>query len=183
MQCEHCKKKVATVHMTQIINNQKKTINLCEDCAKEIQLVGFMPSFDLHKLLAGFLNPNNFKNMENSSGENIQEDIPEGRICPNCGLSEKKFMKQGLLGCSQCYKIFEDNLEGVFRRVHGNSVHVGKIPKRTGGRIKLIHELNQLKVQLKELVQKEEFEMAAEIRDKIKILEKSLAEEGENIVN
>src|SRR4030067_443735 len=33
MLCQDCKKKDAKVHLTQIVNNEKVTLNLCKDCA------------------------------------------------------------------------------------------------------------------------------------------------------
>jgi len=35
MLCQKCQKRVANVQMTQIINNNKTVIYLCEQCARE----------------------------------------------------------------------------------------------------------------------------------------------------
>ncbi len=178
MECERCKQRSATVHLTQIINDQKKTMHLCEPCAREFQAesFGFVPQMNLHNLLAGLFH----HQIANPFG---QQEIPEGEKCPDCGLTERKFAQQGLLGCGECYRKFGDRLEPVFRRIHGNNRHTGKVPERTGGRVKIVNEIHKLKNSLREAVSREEFELAAEIRDQIKDLEKKLGGEELNSVN
>jgi protein arginine kinase activator len=83
----------------------------------------------------------------------------------------------GKLGCSQCYKAFDTELEPTLRRIHGNSRHVGKIPLRGGQKAFLKKELDQLKSKLQQSVKEEKYEQAAEIRDQIKLLEKQINEE------
>ena len=36
MKCESCNKKLATVHLTEIIENEKKERHFCEDCAQNV---------------------------------------------------------------------------------------------------------------------------------------------------
>lgn len=60
----------------------------------------------------------------------------------------------------------------LFRRIHGNINHTGKIPKRAGGRLKTVRELETLKAELANAIKNEEYEKAAEIRDKIRALDK-----------
>ncbi len=174
MLCERCQKKEATVYLTQIINNQKTTLNLCEDCARDPQILG-LPSFDFHKLLSGFLGQPLMVNPENET------EFPHNQslTCPNCGLTESMFSQKGLLGCSKCFEVFQDNLEGVFRKIYGTAKHTGKVPQRTGGIVRLQHELSQLKHKMKVAIAKEAFEEAAKLRDQIKVLEQKLNEEGE----
>ena len=54
-----------------------------------------------------------------------------------------------------------------------------KNPERIEGNIHLKKELDELKLILKQYVQKEEFEKAAEVRDKIRNLENQLSEHRE----
>ena len=83
------------------------------------------------------------------------------------------------MGCGDCYRKFSDRLDPVFRRIHGTSRHTGKVPERTGGKFRLFKEIDQLKVRLREVIGREEFEEAARIRDQIRDFEKELAGEGE----
>ena len=63
----------------------------------------------------------------------------------------------------------------VVRRVQGNVEHTGKIPVRAGKDILGKRRLNHLK-ELQKAILMEEYERAAELRDKIRELQKS---EGE----
>lgn len=94
--------------------------------------------------------------------------------CEHCGFTDAQFTQVGKLGCPKCYEVFENKLEPVLRRIHGNSGHTGKIPRRTGGTIGLRKKIEDLKRELQSAVTHEEYEKAAEIRDKIRALEKEL---------
>ena len=95
-------------------------------------------------------------------------------------MSYRDFQQTGKIGCSVCYDTFRTQLEPLLRRVHGSSVHSGKIPHRTGGRLETKHEIEVLRAALKESVEKEAYEQAAEYRDQIRALErKLLQQEGE----
>ena len=174
MQCERCNQRPATVHLTEITNGQKRETHLCEVCGKEIQLqgFGFLPQMNLHNFLAGLLN---YDFNENNFGQ------PEagGKTCEKCGVVEGQFIKKGLLGCGDCYPCFEEKLQPLLRRIHGNTRHTGKVPERTGGHARLLKEIEKMKSQLGDAVGREEFELAAELRDAIRRLEKSLEEGGE----
>ena len=100
-------------------------------------------------------------------------------------MSYRDFQQTGKIGCAECYRTFRPQLEPLLRRIHGSSVHRGKIPHRTGGTLELKHEIGMLRQQLQESVAQEEFEKAAEYRDKIRALEKELLQKkgGEEYVN
>ena len=59
--------------------------------------------------------------------------------------------------------------------MHGSSVHSGKIPHRTGGRLETKHEIAVLRAAPKEAVAKEAYEQASEYRDQTRALEHKLA--------
>lgn len=170
MSCERCQVRPAVMQITEIVNNKKRTMHLCEQCAKEIRNEGFglIPQMSLHNFLASFFN---------QIGSPISSSVTEDNKCTSCGLSEAWFAKSGLLGCGECYQHFGSRLEPVFRRIHGTSSHTGKVPERTGGKVKLSKNIDRLKEKLKEVISREEFEEAARIRDEIRELEKELLKE------
>lgn len=172
MNCERCQERPAVVHLTEIINNKKKVMHLCEQCAREVQAesFGMIPQMNLHNLLAGFF--------ANPTASPFTPALTQGEKCPSCGLSEAQFAKTGLLGCGDCYRKFGDRLDPVFRRIHGSSRNTGKVPERTGGKVKLSKKIDRLKVKLRESISREEFEEAAKLRDQIREMEKELAGEG-----
>ena len=55
MLCQICSKANATVHLTEIINDQMTEIHLCEKCAKEKGIAGLGQPFGLQDLLAGLV--------------------------------------------------------------------------------------------------------------------------------
>ncbi len=52
MQCDICKKKKATVHLTEIIDDQMSEMHLCEECARK-KSIQMEQQFGLADLLAG----------------------------------------------------------------------------------------------------------------------------------
>lgn len=179
MICQECKEKPAALHFTKIVNGEKTEVHLCEKCAHEKGEM-FMTdgsSFSINNLLAGLLN------MEPVFQKNEQQSLSQSPIiqCDHCKLTFQQFVNMGRFGCANCYKTFKSQLAPVLKRLHsGNDAHHGKVPKRIGGSIHTKKQIQQLKLQMQAFIMKEEFEHAAEVRDKIRSLEKSLQQEGED---
>ncbi len=166
MLCQRCEEREASVHLTKIVNGEKTELFLCEKCAKEtgqIPLTGNNP-FSFQNLLAGILNP------DIGSINNIQSE----QDCTECGMSYKEFTQQGLFGCAECYETFSNRLDPLLKRIHGSNKHNGKVPKRRGATLRVKRDLEDLRRKLQLAVEKEEFEQAAELRDKIHELEDKL---------
>lgn len=67
---------------------------------------------------------------------------------------------------------FRRTTDPILRRVHsGNTRHDGKIPKRESGNLHLKKEIEEYKANLRQLIEQEEFEEAAKVRDRIRSLE------------
>ncbi len=171
MLCEECGKNQATVHIERIVNGRKTTMHLCRECAERSGFLSldvfFQPSFSINNLLSAFLGS------QMDALPSLGPGVEEPR-CPVCGMSYKDFARAGRLGCSRCYKVFEDRLEPLLRRIHGSDRHVGKAPVATGEEARTRREVQQLKKQLAQAVSTEAYEKAAEIRDRIRQLEDKL---------
>ncbi|SDL27411.1 UvrB/UvrC motif-containing protein [Natronincola ferrireducens] len=168
MTCDECKSRKATVHMTKIIQGKKEEIHLCEECAKTMETLNLENSFSIHNFLAGLLDMNQDPQLKHHYKEILQ--------CNQCGTSYEGFRQMGRLSCDQCYKNFKEKLKPLIRKVHGNLHHTGKVPKRRGGIIRLKREVNQLKLQLKDAIEEQAFERAANLRDQIKDLQDKIEE-------
>lgn len=172
MLCPECGSRPATFHFTKIINGKKTEFHLCEVCAQEKGEA--MPvlenGFSFHQLLSGLLNIE----LPPSSQGAVPMEAQAPLRCGGCGLTYTQFGKVGRFGCADCYSAFKERLTPLFRRVHGNTVHRGKIPQRTKGELKLVRELERLKEQLAEKVAKESFEDAAVLRDQIRALSEQI---------
>lgn len=163
MLCQHCQKRTANVHYTKIVNGSKVEMYLCEQCANEKGQNTFGASMNISDFLSGFFGLGNTQNYE------MQE--PKEIVCDVCGMSYEDFKNTGKLGCSNCYRIFEERLKPILNRLHGNVEHVGRIPDRISDNIKTDKEIGDLKEQLSKAIRNEEYEIAAQLRDKIKVLE------------
>ena len=163
MLCQICNEQQATVHYTEILNNKAVELHLCEDCARKKEIIDQSGNFlmsDLVKGLAGFVGT---------------EDVEENLKCDNCGLLFSDFRKTGRFGCSRCYKAFQAELEPLIKRIHGSTKHVGNVmPAKHAKEAQTLSKIEKLKIEMEKVVQQEAFEKAAEIRDKIKKLEKGI---------
>ncbi|WP_274654105.1 UvrB/UvrC motif-containing protein [Paenibacillus humicola] len=172
MICQECEKRPATLHFTKIVNGEKTEFHICESCAREKGegLPGTANGFSIHSLLSGLLDfePGGTAGAGSAKQQTLR--------CDACGLTYAQFSKMGRFGCSQCYAKFGDKLDPILKRVHGNTVHTGKVPKRSGGKIKLKRQIEQLRRDLNEQIVREEFESAAKLRDQIRELERKAAE-------
>jgi protein arginine kinase activator len=170
MLCQECGKRPASLHFTKIVNGEKNEFHICEACAREKGdlIPGTSNGFSIHNLLSGLLD---FDPAQANMASKPQTTIR----CENCGLTYAQFSKLGRFGCDSCYKSFTDKLDPLLKRVHGNTTHVGKVPKRTGSLIQHKREIECLKKEMLERIEREEFEQAAKIRDEIREIERKLA--------
>ena len=162
MQCEECGKKPATVHITKIEAGKKTDMHLCEQCAVQKNPLSLNTNFSVQDLVAGLLKSGNVGP--------FKVDIVQEPKCGVCGLSYSRFKATGKFGCSNCYKVFGDKLNPLFKKLHGNISHTGKLPEKAGTKIKLVKEIEKLKQELNTAINGEEYEKAAELRDKIREL-------------
>ncbi|MGM7703629.1 UvrB/UvrC motif-containing protein [Pseudalkalibacillus sp. Hm43] len=171
MYCQECQQRPATLHFTKIINGEKNEFHICEQCAKEKG--DFIPgsnSFSIHNLLSGLLNFEQPLNETNAAPRSKQVTQ-----CSKCGMTYPEFAKIGRFGCTECYKTFASKLDPVFKRIHGgNTDHSGKIPKRLGNDLLERKKIDQLRQKLQQLINEEEFEEAAHVRDQIRSMQKRL---------
>ena len=165
MLCDICGKNPATVHLTEIIDEQMTELHLCEECAKQ-KSAQMGQQFGLSDLLAGMTD------FSKVSSKDKEEFITVK--CPNCGLTYADFKKVGRLGCSECYTTFKKYLGPLLKRIHGANEHVGKAPLAAQGKItrpKKAADLQSLRKMMQDAINSEAFEEAAKIRDQIRALE------------
>ena len=175
MLCQKCHKKTASVFIISIINGQESRMYLCSDCAKDYPLFdfNFQEPFSIKDVM------DKFKINEDSSsedeGENLLATDKDSKdkeiICPNCYSTYEEYRETGKLGCSRCYEAFEEQIKPILKNIYGYEEYIGKIPKKDDSHIYISNEIRILKEDLNRAVEQEEYEKAANIRDKIKDLE------------
>lgn len=163
MKCDKCDKP-ATVHLTEIIGGQKTEKHLCEDCAAG-EGITIKSNVPISQLLEDFI----LQTSPTDPGK--PQERPELR-CEVCGLTFSEFRSSGLLGCPHDYDAFEPALDGLLERTHeGVTQHVGKLPRRAGADQRKTNQMLRLRADLRRAIAAEDYERAAQIRDRIKELE------------
>lgn len=185
MLCNICNKNQATVHLTEIVDDQMTELHLCDECAKK-KSVQMEQQFGLSDLLAGLVD---YTKQIGSGGPGKPE---AALVCPFCGLTYEDFRKIGRLGCSECYGTFSRFLGPLLKRIHGATQHMGKTPAAFVapksaepvtaplGKVSKTPGISELKIKLQEAIEQEEFEEAARLRDVIKEAEKKKKGKTEN---
>ncbi len=171
MKCNICGKREATVHLTEVVNENVTKLHLCEECAKS-KTNEMQEHFGLADLLSGLVD----FGPEISEGP-FQKDT--GTKCSSCGMTYHDFQNVGRLGCGKCYETFSENLSVLLRKIHGSDRHMGKTPLGGVKKLEPQENIQSLKDELKDLVKREEFEKAALVRDRIKETEKKQKEKNE----
>lgn len=178
MMCDECGKNKATVHLTEIVDEQIKKLNLCEACAKE-KGSDVEQHFGIADLLAAL------SDTEKTPAAPGAAPAPTPKMrCAQCGMTYEDFKKIGRLGCGDCYTAFKSSLAPLLKRIHGSTVHIGKTPdpgvvKEQKTSSKFQEDVQETKAQLQKAIKNEEFEEAAALRDKISFLEKKMKEKKE----
>jgi len=173
MTCDICAKKKATVHLTEIVDEQMSEMHLCEECARQ-KSSQMEQQFGLADLLAGLSDTSKTANSKDSEKSTLK--------CTRCDLPYEDFRKFGRLGCGECYTSFKEHLTGLLRKIHGSNKYLGKKPAKNGedqttaspeavAALVASDNLSDLKQQLHSAIGAEDFEKAAQLRDKIRNLE------------
>lgn len=170
MKCERCKKSEATVHITRVVNGDRREHHYCEVCATTQDDGDFDTPFAANSFLTSLI--------ESIQNTPIKVNYIKTTTCSKCGMNYGRFRQTGRLGCDECYRAFEDKLMPVIKRVQGFDHHAGKVIKKAGGTQRIKKEITNMKASLQEAIAQEAYENAAVLRDRIRELEKKIAEEG-----
>ena len=189
MLCERCKIREANIQYTEVINGVKTEHNFCAQCAKEMDFGPYAAIFDgefpLGKLLSGLL----------GIGEDQEEKKAHQVICPACRTSYEEFIKNSRFGCPECYGVFDLLIGENIRQLQGSDTHKGKHPRyhyqedgeqfsvetHSGQEdagpdkeLDIEEQIRILNARLQEAIVREEYETAAQCRDKIRELKEGI---------
>lgn len=160
--CRRCSKS-ATLHITEIQDGNAVAIHLCDTCAREYldeesEQAGASPTAELAAKLEALVSDEN------------EADIR----CTNCEISFSEFREQGRLGCPNCYEEFREELVPLLDNIHEGAMHMGKRPLRSPTQTEDQSRLIQMRHRQREAIEKEDYELAASLRDQILQIEASL---------
>lgn len=174
MKCDNCKQNEATIHMTNIVNNEKTEQHLCSSCASDLQKDGKISPFS--SFVNDMWDSNFFTNefFKNMIYPNHVLEAQHQKRCDHCGNTYDEFNRLGKFGCVRCYSTFQDQIGPLVKRIQGSAEYKGKIPSKGSGAFKVQYEIKQLRKELEKVIQNEQFEEAAQLRDRIKDLESTI---------
>lgn len=183
MLCEKCKKNEATAYIKTNVNGDVHEYHLCGECAAEMQNSGAFGSmfhwkeFDAFDQMDSLFSPmmSGFDMVSSLLSSpfgsfGTMPSLTSGKRCSVCGSDFRSIADSGKVGCPNCYTEFRGRLSPTIKKIHGNTVHCGKHSKVTTQESRE-SETAALKKQLAEAVSSENYELAAELRDKIKAME------------
>ncbi len=95
----------------------------------------------------------------------------EEKKCPVCGHTYSDFRRTGKIGCGECYKVFRSPIADTLKQIQPSAVHTGKIPSKSGEKLKIKRKYETLKQELASAVKNEDYETAAKLHKQIREIE------------
>ncbi len=146
MICQMCKKHTATTKLKTTVNGLTRELNLCPDC---LAVYGYSNFGSL-----GF-NDLFFDAYTKKKEVSLKK-------CSKCNKTFQEIVKSGKVGCENCYSEFKSDFKPLLSKIHGATKH------KTSFENNVDDEIIQLKNELNRLVECEEYEKAAKLRDIIR---------------
>ena len=98
--------------------------------------------------------------------------------CEKCGTSWEQFYKTSMLGCENCYRVFQAELEPVIRKMQGKTRHTGKVPKVGDLDRELLCEYKNLLADREAAMLEGRFDEASALDEEIRQLHYELSRRG-----
>lgn len=169
MQCDECGKP-ANVHEIRVENGMKTERHLCSECAAQAGLTAQEAHVDAPT------NPVEMIKQVLAAGPEME--VRAAPQCPTCGSTFARFRKMALLGCPDCYQALEVPLQPLILRSQAAEArelpeHQGLHPSSFKSASQPAKTLIRLERELQGAIHAEQYERAADLRDKIRKLHES----------
>lgn len=182
MICQRCQKAQATVHIDEVKafhgpgapGNEVEQHHLCEECAQDAQLPN-VPApqktmDEVWKLLQ--------KSASHAQKKRGTQEVP---TCGSCGMTLEQLRRKGRVGCEDCYVKFNQYLTGLLERMHGSVEHVGRTPGVDAASLDRTRAMESAQDELERAVEAEDFERAAELRDRLQKLSEEKSQQQDSV--
>lgn len=167
----------ATIHLTQIVDGKIRKVHLCEKCAakhkaEELPIIKFAEMIT-KKLFGEKLGKEILDGTVKSFNE---QEFSGGKKCPNCGTSAADFEKNERFGCARCYAVFASELNAILPKIQHavaqDATAKADVPAGTeaSAAAQKTISVEELEKALRVAVSKEDYALAAKIRDRIRDL-------------
>ena len=166
MNCEKCKNKKATLFYADENGGRHA---LCVTCgAKKDKSIPIADAVELNEQEDSYIPSPSLLSLSPSQ-LSMPLVISSDTVCRGCGSTLTAACELGELFCPECYSSFGDNIFPTSILDEGSpNVKMPYLLAERSNRKKLLAEL---KLQLKSAIEFEDFELAAKLRDKIRMLE------------
>jgi len=183
MPCDHCKKNKELKSYAEVKDGQIYRLSLCEEClalylskAPEFSRNAFSRTAAPKKAkVRREDSPTGLKATPEKEATSRPPDIPE--TCPDCETSWLQ-AKKGHPGCPSCFGVFDT----LLRHAADSSVpdkarppYAGRHPQSGSLHNDLRQELQEKRRRLRAVLEQEQYEEAARLRDAITALENTLS--------
>lgn len=181
--CQICKKAPATIHLTDIHNNVKKEVHICETCAAE-KGFNLQGASNLPQLLGLAAKKGMHLSPQAAQAKGKAKAAENDLVCLQCGTTWSQFSERGRLGCPHDYKAFEKKMRPLIAgqiaqgTKNAEKFHVGKRP---GGRSEPDETgmaMRNLEKKLRAAVAEENYEAAARFKNELDELRRRETGEG-----
>lgn len=173
--CQICKKAPATIHLTDIHNNVKKEVHICESCAAE-KGFNLQGAANLPQLL-GIAAKKAMPTPPMAAKLKIKP-LEKELVCSQCGMTWTQFGERGRLGCPHDYQAFDSRLRPLIGSqiapgtAEVETFHVGKRPGPRQIDDERMEHMRSLEKKLRQAVAEENYEAAAKLKSGLDELRK-----------
>ena len=175
MICQVCGRNPAVVHLEEIREGRRRHVWLCVECAGRRSAgrneADGSDGLDEGERLFGAGGRRSGEDALTSFlGQMFEPGVlpdDEAKACPACGFTLGQLGKTSRLGCPACYETFRATLLPLLTRLHRNSSHMGKAPRRNSAGLTPEGEIARRRIALEKAIAAENFEEAARLRDLI----------------
>lgn len=166
MNCEICKNKKATVFYA---DDAGRKHSLCAVCAASTgKIAQYSPSADGD---IAFMPPITLFSLKPTIDPPLFSSDPETKeiTCPYCATSLDSVAENGKVGCPECYIFFSRFL--FPSTILPENASGSRMPSSYRAAIDRTRSVTELRIKIKNAIESENYELAAELRDRIRKLE------------
>jgi len=165
MLCQKCHKNLSTVRYAEVVDGQVTDRHLCAECLsshQETAGVGFELSGPVPT------------GPRAAPAAVVQEAVRTQRACSTCGTLLSEIFDAHRVGCARCYESFGGQIESILEGLHRALGHKGKAFRVDDTRARVRSDLETKRALLRSVLEAENYEEAASLRDEIRYLEEGL---------
>ena len=96
------------------------------------------------------------------------------RVCSRCKTSLSDFYRANIVGCANCYKVFENEIRQLILQKQGAMNHVGKVSTKHVSKAKLKEQIAKLEEEKNAAAKDEDFMRAEILKNQIEKLKGEL---------